>query len=136
MILTHLVRIKMTQDTDLRRQAQGLEDIASQTVVRLADVAQWVDKDIVLYHGSSDFEGLLRLVSKMLLRDGLDLETQEGRKFLLQDVKLGCNDLTQRIESLSMEQHAAGGRVCDGSHVTLDEARRNQLEARQIFGHC
>ena len=46
MILTHLIGIEVTQHIDLRCQAEGLEDIAFQTVIRIAKLVLLVDKGL------------------------------------------------------------------------------------------
>ena len=70
MILTHLVGIELTPNIGLRRQAEGLEDNAFQTVVRLNGMALLFGKRSAISEKSSEFEDLFRCVSMILLRNG------------------------------------------------------------------
>ena len=105
-ILTHLVGIEMTQHGNLRGQAEGLEDTAFQTVSHLADVALLFDKRAATLEEFSEFEDLLKCVSTILVRDGLDSELQERRRRRLEKLKPGCDELTQTLENLSIAQKA------------------------------
>lgn len=104
MILTHLVGIEMTPNIGLRRHAEGLEDNAFQTVVRLTDMALVLDKRSAISKISSEFEDLFKCVSMILLRKGLDSESQERRRKVLEKLKPGCDELAQTLETLSMKQ--------------------------------
>lgn len=105
-ISIHLVGIQVTQDGSLRCQAEGLEDTAFQTVSHLADVALLFDKRTATPKEFSEFEDLLRCVSTILVRDGLDSELQERRRRRLEKLKPGCDELTQTLENLSIKQKA------------------------------
>ena len=85
MILTHLVGIEITQDTDLLWQAEMLEGLAFHTVNRLAHVVLTIDKAAA--KEMSDFGHLRQLVLKILLRDGPDQESQDRRKVLITKLK-------------------------------------------------
>ena len=106
MILTHLVGIEMTPNIGLRRQAEGLEDNAFQTVVRLTDMALVLDKRSAISKISSEFEDLFKCVSMILLRNGPDSESQERRRKVLEKLKPGCDELAQTLETLSIKQEA------------------------------
>ena len=101
-ILTHLVGIGMA---DLRCQAKGLENIAFQTVNKLADMALVVDKRRATPKEFSDFEDLHQCVSTILLRAGLDSELQDRRR-LLKKLKPGSDELAKTLEGLSIEHKA------------------------------